>query len=78
MLDIININKRIVFLEEAITLLFEKHQLKALHLIQPMTRKEADDHIEQHKLRARLVHYIIKTRKLKEDEALNSNTVELF
>lgn len=42
LLDTIYLYKRIAFLEEAISILLERHQLKGLHLIHSLTEEEAN------------------------------------
>lgn len=37
-LDVVYLNKRIAFLEEAISLLFDKHQLKGIHLLHTLSK----------------------------------------
>lgn len=60
-LDVTYLNKRILFLEEAISLLFEPHQIKGIHLLHTLTREENEARINQHKLRDRLVCYLNKS-----------------
>lgn len=41
-MSIVYLQQRIEFLEKAMTVLFEKHHLKGLHLLHRVTREEAD------------------------------------
>ena len=56
-MDVGYLQRRIEFLERAITVLLDRHHLKGLHLLSRMTREEADDHYQQHKFRDRVVSY---------------------
>lgn len=42
LLDVIHLQRRIAFLEKTMTVLFENHQLKGLHLLKTTTKQEAD------------------------------------
>ena len=63
LLDTIYLYKRIAFLEEAINVLLEKHQLKGLHLVHSLTEEEADRRHMSHKFRDRVVFYLGKYKK---------------
>ena len=39
-MDVIYLNKRITFLEDAISMLFEKHQLKGIYLLHTLNKSE--------------------------------------
>lgn len=58
MLDITYLQKRINFLEKALSVLLEKHQFEALFLCQNITREEADETYEKYNLKERLIYYL--------------------
>ena len=59
-LDIFYLHKRIAFLESALTLVLERHQLKGLHLVHNVTREESDKKYKDYQLRDRVVMYLSK------------------
>lgn len=63
LLDVFYLYKRVGFLEEAISILMEKHHLKGLHLIHSLTKEEADSRHKSHNFRNRVVFYLSKYRK---------------
>ena len=50
-LDIFYLHKRIAFLEKAMSLLFDEHQLKGLLLCQHLTKEESDSRLRAFRLR---------------------------
>ncbi len=60
LLDITYLQKRINFLEKALSVLFEKHQFEALFLCQNITREEADETYEKYSLKERLIYYLYR------------------
>jgi hypothetical protein len=58
LLDIVYLSRRIDFLERAVAVLLEEHQLKGLHLAHHITRQEADRQIGNHRLKSRLRNYL--------------------
>ena len=62
-LDVIYLQKRIDFLERALPILLEDHQLKGLHLIHDLTVDEAEKKFKEHQLRDRLVAFLHDRKK---------------
>ena len=60
LLDVVYLHKRIDFLERALPILLEEHQLKGLHLVHDLTVDEADKKFKEHQLRDRLVSFLIE------------------
>ena len=60
MLCVVFLQKRVEFLEKAISVLLEPHHIKGLHLAHRRTRSEFDDSIKQFDFRDRLVGYFVK------------------
>lgn len=54
-LDFSFLFKRIDFLEKAISVMLEDHQLKALHLCQALSISDVDDYFKRHKYRDRFI-----------------------
>lgn len=50
-------------MEEAISILLERHQLKGLHLIHSLTEEEANRRHESHRFRDRVVYFLGKYKK---------------
>ena len=67
MQDIIYVNRRIEFLEKAMTILLEKHQLKGLHLLHSMTTEDVCNNYKSHKTRNKLLHFL-KKRDIKKQK----------
>jgi hypothetical protein len=61
--DTVLLQKRIAFLEEAISVLLEKHQLKGIYLVHNLTEVEAQRCQQSHKFRDRVVYYLNKYNK---------------
>jgi hypothetical protein len=59
-LDVIYLNKRIQFLEEAISMLFEPHQLSCIHLLHSFSPQQTEDQFKNHRFRDRLVFFLSK------------------
>lgn len=59
-LDIFYLHKRIGFLEQCLTILFEPHQIKGLHLVHSLTREESEAKSKNYMLRDRVVVYLTK------------------
>ena len=59
-LDIFYLHKRIAFLERALTILLDKHQLKGLHLAHNLTKEESDEKFKSYRLRERVVTFLSK------------------
>ena len=57
LMDVVYLQRRIEFLERAVAVTLDRHQLKGLHLLSRTTREEADDNYKQHKFRDRVVNY---------------------
>jgi hypothetical protein len=51
------LQRRVAFLERAISILFEKHQLTGLYLIRTTTKEEADSNYFYHQLRRNLLFF---------------------
>ena len=66
-LDVTYLNKRILFLEEAISLIFEPHQLKGIYLLHTLNKEQNEYRLSQHKLRDRLVSYLHKSWQVQGD-----------
>ena len=62
-LDIFYLHKRIAFLEKAISVVLDRHQLKGLHLAQNISKEDSDQKINDYKLRDRVVTFLNKYRK---------------
>ena len=58
LLDVIYLQKRIDFLERALPILLEQHQLKGLHLIHDLTVDEAQNNYRKYQIRDQLVAYL--------------------
>ena len=63
LLDVVYLQKRIDFLERALPILLEEHQLKGLHLIHDLTVNEADKKFKEYQLRDRLVTFLHDRKK---------------
>ncbi len=63
LLDITYLQKRINFLEKALSVLLEKHQFEALFLCQNINRKEADETYEKYNLKEKLIYYLYQRDK---------------
>ena len=63
LLDVVYLQKRIDFLERALPILLEEHQLKGLHLVHDLTVDEADRKFKEYQLRDRLVTYLHSREK---------------
>ena len=57
-LDVYYINRRLLFLEDAISLLFESHHLKGLYLMHTLTTPTAEQKLKHYRLRDRILTYI--------------------
>lgn len=73
LMDNIFLHKRISFLEEAITILMEKHQLKGLHLIQHLNEEEVNRRHQSYQFRERVLFYINKYREIVEETGKKKN-----
>ena len=62
-MDTVLLQKRISFLEEAISILLENHQLKGIYMVHRLTQQEVERTQKSHKLRDRMVWYINKYGK---------------
>ena len=71
LMDVVYLQRRIEFLERAITVTLDRHHLKGLHLLSRITREEADDNHKQHKFRDRIVNYFKQRQgeKVKQGQA---------
>lgn len=59
-LDIFYLHKRIAFVEKGISLVFNRHQLKGLHLAQNLTKEDSDEVYNNYKIRDRMVYFLNK------------------
>jgi hypothetical protein len=66
--DMVYLQRRIEFLERAVTVTLDRHHLKGLHLLSRITREEADESYKQHKFRDRVVNYFKQQQKDKGKE----------
>ena len=57
MLDVVYLNRRIEFLENALGLMLDEHQLMGVHLQERWDRLRADENFEEHSLQERLTHF---------------------
>ena len=62
-MDMVLLQKRIAFLEEAITVLLDSHHLKGIYLVHNLTQEEAERCHKSHKFRDRIVYYLSKYAK---------------
>ena len=58
LLDVIYLHKRIDFLERALPILLEEHQLKGLHLVHDLTVEEANKNYKEYQIRDKLITYL--------------------
>lgn len=60
LLDIHYLYRRIEFLERAVSMSFERHQLKGIHLVHAATVEETEDTFKRHRFRDRLILLLSK------------------
>ena len=57
MMNVVYLQRRIDFLEKAITIVLDRHHIKGLHLVHRLTQKEADDNFKDYSFRDRVIGY---------------------
>lgn len=62
LIDIIYLYKRIEFLERALEVILEEHQIKALHLMRNKTFAEAEKQYENYQMKNNLEKFIKKRK----------------
>lgn len=62
LMDVVYLQKRIEYLENAISVLLEEHHLKGIYLFHQIKRKEVDKNYELHQLRNK-IKYVLRKRK---------------
>ena len=72
MLDIVYLQKRIDFLEKALSTVLKEHQINGLHLLRGKNRKEVDENHNRHSFRDRLIYFLAKRKNLLDDGTSNS------
>ena len=70
LLDVVYLNKRVDFLERAITTVVKDSELKALYLVKDRTKEEVDKNISHHYWRDKLILFLAKRKKNEKEKKL--------